>query len=99
MEISDGRKQKRGEGGNFIGTGGRGSRRGQELARGARQHDLSAAQQGCGGGGDQPVGPSTAQCRFFNYSNIFQTDLNLNLSKDGLLLLKNFQTKYWLVEN
>jgi hypothetical protein len=51
MEISDGRKQKRGEGGNFIGTGGRGSRRGQELARGARQHDLSAAQQGCGGGG------------------------------------------------
>jgi hypothetical protein len=58
MEISDGRKQKRGEGGNFIGTGGRGSRRGQELARGARQHDLSVAQQGCGGGGGGlPGGP------------------------------------------
>jgi hypothetical protein len=49
MERSDGRKQKRGEGGDFIGVGGRGSRRGQELAHGARQRDLSAVQQGCGG--------------------------------------------------
>jgi hypothetical protein len=37
-------------------------------------------------------GPGTVP--LFNYSKIFQTDLNLNHSKYGLLLLKIFEIKY-----
>jgi hypothetical protein len=44
------------------------------------------------------VGLGTAQCHFFNYLNIFQTDLNLNWSKDGLLLFEIFQIKYESVD-
>jgi hypothetical protein len=63
---------------------------------GVWQRDLSMAQQGHRG--DRPVGQAAAQYHFFIYSNIFQTYLNLNWSKDGLLLLKSFQINYGCVD-
>jgi hypothetical protein len=53
--------------------------------------DTRAAGAGKPGGG--PVGLAAVECLFY-FSNIFQTDLNLNLSKVVLPLLKKFQIKY-----
>jgi hypothetical protein len=41
-------------------------------------------------------GPGRSTTPLSIYSNIFQTFLNLNWSKDGLLVLESFEIKYTL---
>jgi hypothetical protein len=54
---------------------------------------------GVGAGRRLTGGPAWYAQFHFPFFKCFQTDLNLNWSKDGILMLEHFQIKYGVVGN